>query len=576
MSDLTVRLVLTADGRPLRTEIVGASQQVEQFTQHLERGGVRVERAAVQAEAAVRRIGTGAQAAAAQAAPPLDLVAARLQQVTARGAQVLSTIGTLPAGLATVSGGLSQISALLAGGFAGAAVQLGVIAAQMLLFGGRTDEAAGANEKLAAALEYAERRMITAKEAARRAAEAKRKEAEETLRNARAIQEETLAALRQDLEFARIGRITAEELAARPGRSGTLRQSVARSVAEARAEDMRSIEGSIAEAEAALARIDRAIEAVLNPSADELARRARGRGGREFDPFARLKEEARRLETELRTPLERYNDQVQRLNNLLQAGFISQETWYRGLARSREELNRAEAAASGVANGVGGLETAFERLGESIEGVGRQTAQMLSDALVGIRALDGGVMGLIQRFASDVLRKLIYDQITAPLAQAAGALLRSGLASLFGAAPIATGQPTQTNLGLRVVGGVHGGGIAGKEATFHRAVPEVLFADAPRLHGGGFIGAGEVPAILKAGEGVFTPEQMKAMGGTVVQIIDQRGAGAPPVQVSEGRGPDGRRMIRAIVRAEMSAAIADGAVDREMGMAYGLRRAGMR
>lgn len=39
-----------------------------------------------------------------------------------------------------------------------------------------------------------------------------------------------------------------------------------------------------------------------------------------------------------------------------------------------------------------------------------------------------------------------------------------------------------------------------------------------KFHTGGIIGANEVPAILKKGEGVFTPEQMKAMGGDQVHV----------------------------------------------------------
>jgi hypothetical protein len=578
VSDLTVRLVLTADGRPLRTEIVGASRQVEQFTREMERNGVRVERASVQAEAAVRRIGAGAQAAAAQAAPPLDLVAARLRAVATAGTQVLTTVGGLPGSLGSVANAGGRMAAALTGGFAGLAVQLGVIAAQMLLFGGRTEGAAAANEQLAEALEYAERRMITAEAAARRAAEAKRQEAEETLRNARAIQEETLAALRQDLEFARIGRITAEDLASRPARRGTLRQSVARSAAEARAEDLRAIEGSIAEAEAALARIDRAIEAVLSPSADEVAQRggaaAAARAERALDPFARLKEEARRLEAELRTPLERYLDTVRRLEELARGGFIGQETFARGIARAREELERAQAAADGTAQGLGGMEAAFDRLADSVQGFGRDAARAMAEALVGLRALDGGVVGLIQRLASGVIEKLIHEQITGPLTQAAAVLLRTGLASLFRPS---LGPVTAIDAGIPVSAfPFHTGGIVGREGGAARAVPVALFADAPRLHRGGFVGAGEVPAILKAGEGVFTPEQMKAMGGTVVQIIDQRGAGAPPVETRETRGPDGRRLVQVLVRAEVAAMVADGSLDRLMGAGYGIQRVGVR
>ncbi|KQT10962.1 hypothetical protein [Ramlibacter sp. Leaf400] len=60
----------------------------------------------------------------------------------------------------------------------------------------------------------------------------------------------------------------------------------------------------------------------------------------------------------------------------------------------------------------------------------------------------------------------------------------------------------------------HGGGIAGGAPTFTRPVDSRIFAGAPRFHGGRMPGLapGEVPAILEEDEGVFTPEQMKALG----------------------------------------------------------------
>jgi tape measure domain-containing protein len=62
--------------------------------------------------------------------------------------------------------------------------------------------------------------------------------------------------------------------------------------------------------------------------------------------------------------------------------------------------------------------------------------------------------------------------------------------------------------------GLHTGGIAGSEHTFTRNVGVDLSA-LPKFHTGGIIGSDEVPAVLKKGEGVFTPEQMKALGGGV-------------------------------------------------------------
>ena len=92
-------------------------------------------------------------------------------------------------------------------------------------------------------------------------------------------------------------------------------------------------------------------------------------------------------------------------------------------------------------------------------------------------------------------------------------------------------------------------------------------------------GSDEVPAILRRGEGVFTPEQMSALGpagNTTVIINDMRSAGAPPIETSERRGPDGRRIIEMMIKESVNRGIADGSFDQTMGMAYGVSRAGMR
>ena len=60
---------------------------------------------------------------------------------------------------------------------------------------------------------------------------------------------------------------------------------------------------------------------------------------------------------------------------------------------------------------------------------------------------------------------------------------------------------------------LHGGGIVGSEQAGFRSLPPMAFAGAPRYHSGGIAGD-EVPAILRKGEGVFTPGQMAALGGS--------------------------------------------------------------
>jgi hypothetical protein len=110
-----------------------------------------------------------------------------------------------------------------------------------------------------------------------------------------------------------------------------------------------------------------------------------------------------------------------------------------------------------------------------------------------------------------------------------------------------------------------------------RRVSAELFRGAAKFHSGGMVGPGEVPAILKRGEGVFTQAQMAALGPAspvMVQVIDQRGANAPPAEVTETTGPDGQRVIRMLILAETRNAIANGSLDRDMRASYGIARRG--
>ena len=62
-------------------------------------------------------------------------------------------------------------------------------------------------------------------------------------------------------------------------------------------------------------------------------------------------------------------------------------------------------------------------------------------------------------------------------------------------------------------GAAHTGGVVGKEILMTRSVSPLVFTGAPKFHGGGIVGD-EVPIIAKRGEGVFTREQMKALGSS--------------------------------------------------------------
>jgi hypothetical protein len=577
--DLTVRLVLTADGRALRAEVLGAQREIETFASRAEAAGVRVERGSAEAAAAIRRIGAAADVAGAQidrslggaGAGALARLRANLGQV---GFQVGDFVTQVQAGgnaftAFAQQGG--QLAGALAGGLAGLVVQIGAVAAQWLFASDATARAVAEDRAFLDGAEAINRVLTTREERTRRAAAATldlaQRTAEARLEGLRAAREEAL--LRQfNLQRALAG--LERDLAEASPRS---RRGVQSDIEEARRE-LAQVEAVLRIQAGLLADAQRQAEEIGRLGTTNLLAAPAARSGLAFHPFALLRRAARQLEQELRTPLERYADEVQRLENLFAAGLISQDLFWRGVARASEELERAQRGAAGAADGLSAMERGFDRLADSVQGFGRDAARALAEALVGLRALDGGVVGLIQRLASGVIEKLIYEQITGPLTQAAAALLRSGLASLFGPA---LGPTTAVDAGIPVSAfPFHSGGIVGREGAAARQVPAALFAGAPRLHSGGLIGPGEVPAILRAGEGVFTPEQMQALGGTVVQVIDQRGAGAPPAEVSRERGPDGRQIVRVLIRSEVAAMVADGALDRVLGAGYGLQRAGVR
>lgn len=101
-----------------------------------------------------------------------------------------------------------------------------------------------------------------------------------------------------------------------------------------------------------------------------------------------------------------------------------------------------------------------------------------------------------------------------------------------------------------------------------------IFTGAPRLHGGGALGADEVPFIGKKGEVVGWPNQMRQAfggGGTTINIIDQRSASDPDIGVSQGGGFGQEDVIDIVVPA-VKAGADRGLFDETFGGNWGARR----
>ena len=157
----------------------------------------------------------------------------------------------------------------------------------------------------------------------------------------------------------------------------------------------------------------------------------------------------------------------------------------------------ADGAAEVLRAGVtSGLETAEDALVKFAE-TGRLEFTSLREAFTSLRE---AFTSLVNSILADLTRIAIRRSIIEPVANYLG--------GLFGSAAAGVTYPAGTTAALS-----HAGGIAGSELIRRsRTVPREIFAGAPRLHGGGFIGPGEVPTILRRGEGVFTPGQMAALG----------------------------------------------------------------
>lgn len=141
-------------------------------------------------------------------------------------------------------------------------------------------------------------------------------------------------------------------------------------------------------------------------------------------------------------------------------------------------------------------ETAAGDMEQAFTGWARGWSSTLNDMLWGAETT---FQDIARSFAQMITQMAIQKSIVEPIAEGVSSSGVFGwLADLF-----------------------HGGGIVGKDSGQSRAMPAMAFAGAPRLHGG--LAPDEYPAILQRGEGVFTRDQMKALGGAPnvqVNVID--------------------------------------------------------
>ena len=210
-------------------------------------------------------------------------------------------------------------------------------------------------------------------------------------------------------------------------------------------------------------------------------------------------------------------------------------------------------------------EDAQRDLQDTTREVGMTFTSAFEDAIIQGRNLSEVIQGLVQDLARLAMRKAILEPLFNMASTAIGGIMSGAGGAAAGA--------TSTGPGL---GGIyHTGGIVGASAVPSRTLPAATWNGAPKYHTGGVAGLapGEVPAILKRGEGIFTREQMAALGGTGGGTINQsvtvnveggsKGDDAADAEFAERIGQTVRTQMRALVVEEMRQQMRPGGMLRE-------------
>ncbi|MFG1304150.1 phage tail length tape measure family protein [Xanthobacter autotrophicus] len=219
--------------------------------------------------------------------------------------------------------------------------------------------------------------------------------------------------------------------------------------------------------------------------------------------------------------LTKQNEALAKRNQLLREAQLANDLKFETDQLGRTSIDQAVASrlrAAGMPVDMNSETAAAIRYVEEMKQARDITAEFASsfvtDLSHGVSVLDA-LSNALTRLA-DKLVQMATEQL---VAQAFGGLLGSGagggglLSGLLGGG--STGTVGSTT-GAVYVAGSHGGGVPGAgEASFYRLDHPALYANAPRYHTGrdpyGLL-AGERRAIIKDNEGVFTHEQMRAMG----------------------------------------------------------------
>jgi hypothetical protein len=193
---------------------------------------------------------------------------------------------------------------------------------------------------------------------------------------------------------------------------------------------------------------------------------------------------------------------------------------------------------------------------EQLVQLGQQFGDAWGSALEDF-AIEGTKASEVARSLLKDLERLAFRQlVTQPLSQAMGNAFISMFSQGIKTSPASAGTSVFGSSSVATAT-AHGGGVPLYDSLRTRRVHPGVFAGAGYAHSG--IGPGEMPAIIRRDEGVFTPGQMRALG---------RGAGSAQTEsllselLAEMRRQGERRMMildrrQGVTRDEVAGIIID-------------------
>jgi len=242
---------------------------------------------------------------------------------------------------------------------------------------------------------------------------------------------------------------------------------------------------------------------------------------------------------------------------------------------------------SGLSNVLSSdLSSGFLKLGESVLTFSDRTKNMggLETTLTGLQDLMSGFDASLKERYGESSEK--YKKFAKTQATIAGALavIKAYSADEGGVTGMVTAGFIAAAVGAQIAAidnanYATGGYVRGPGSNTSDSIPAnlsngefVMNAKAVRKYGVGMMNMmnqGKMPGFAMGGVvGAAT-----GGGSTTVQVIDQRGSGAP-VEVTEGMNPDGSTSIQVLIKDAVKNAITTGEFDRDFKANYGIRRQG--